>query len=376
MKIIHFSDTHLGFNDLEMVNEAGINQREADFYDAFTQVIDAILDEKPDYVIHTGDLFHRPHPSNRAISFCLHQLKRLSRAKIPMVIIAGNHSTPRTKTTSPILSALQTIDGIYPVFQEAYEKVIFEDVVFHCIPHIHDEDANLSAIEVCETSLEVGKRNILLLHCSVGAHYLMEEYGERVYPKEKEGLFAQMDYVALGHWHGFGRVGKHPNVYYAGSTERTSSSDVCNEKGYAVVTLYESLNVAFRPIRLRPAYRLEVDVQSTIDIFSQLKQFAEANQTDGALIYVTLKNLSATQSIDISNADIEASFPEALSVQVQRTFRQSEGMKESISVSATSLQDYFEAFLEEQSSDTKEFERLKQKVSALFAKYDEVHDDA
>jgi len=204
----------------------------------------------------------------------------------------------------------------------------------------------------------------------------MEEYGERVYPKEKEGLFAQMDYVALGHWHGFGRVGKHPNVYYAGSTERTSSSDVRNEKGYAVVTLDESLNVAFRSIRLRPAYRLEVDAQSSIDIFSQFKQFAEANQTNGALIYVTLKNLSATQSIDISNADIEASFPEALSVQVQRTFRQSKGMKESISVSATSLQDYFEAFLEEQSSDTKEFERLKQKVSALFAKYDEVHDDA
>ncbi len=36
MKLIHFSDTHLGFNDLDVINEAGINQREADFYDAFT----------------------------------------------------------------------------------------------------------------------------------------------------------------------------------------------------------------------------------------------------------------------------------------------------------------------------------------------------
>jgi DNA repair exonuclease SbcCD nuclease subunit len=185
-----------------------------------------------------------------------------------------------------------------------------------------------------------------------------------------------MDYVALGHWHGFGRVGKHPNVYYAGSTERTSSSDVRNEKGYALVTLKESLEVEFRPITLRPTHRLEVDAQSDTDIFTQLKALAGARDTDGAIIYVTLKNLSATQSIDISNADIEACFPQALSVQVQRTFRRSEGVKESASVSAASLQDYFEAFLEEQSSDTKEFERLKQKVSALFAKYDEVHDDA
>ena len=71
MKLVHFSDTHLGFNDLDIVSEYGINQREADFYDAFSQVIDKILNIKPDYAVHTGDLFHRPHPSNRAISFCL-----------------------------------------------------------------------------------------------------------------------------------------------------------------------------------------------------------------------------------------------------------------------------------------------------------------
>lgn len=33
MRIIHFSDTHLGFNDLDILNKENINQREADFYD-------------------------------------------------------------------------------------------------------------------------------------------------------------------------------------------------------------------------------------------------------------------------------------------------------------------------------------------------------
>ncbi len=64
MKLIHFSDTHLGFNDLDAVSEIGINQREADFYDTFRQVIDAILLEKPHYVIHIGNLVHHPSPSN------------------------------------------------------------------------------------------------------------------------------------------------------------------------------------------------------------------------------------------------------------------------------------------------------------------------
>lgn len=376
MRILHFSDTHLGFNDLEIVNESGINQREADFYDAFTQVIDAIIETNPDYVIHTGDLFHRPHPSNRAISFCLTQLKRLSVAQIPTIIIAGNHSTPRTRSTSPILAALRTIDHIYPVFEERYEKVIFDNINFHCIPHINDELSNLAAIEQCEASVDSNKRNIMMLHCSVGAQFMMEEYGERVYPRDKESLFEQMDYVALGHWHGFGSVGKHPNVYYAGSSERTSSGDARNDKGYALVTLGESLDVAFHPITLRPSHRLRVDVQVSADIFDELRSRGASLDVEGALLSITLENLSATQSIDIANRDIEACFPTALNVQIQRKFRRSEASAATESVNAASLQEYFGAFLEEQTTTTEEYTRLNAKVAALFARYDEVNNDA
>lgn len=375
MRILHFSDTHLGFNDLEITNAEGINQREADFYDAFTQVIDAALAIQPDYVIHTGDLFHRPHPSNRAISFALSQLKRLSVAKIPTIIIAGNHSTPRTRSSSPILAALRTLDHIYPVFEERYEKIVLGAVAFHCIPHINDDAANLAAIEACEASIEAHKRNVMMLHCSVGAQFMMEEYGERVYPRDKEALFERMDYVALGHWHGFGKVGKHANVYYAGSSERTSSADTRNDKGYALVTLGDSLDVAFHPITLRPSHRLRVDAQTSADIFEQLRSIGASLNLEGALLSITLENLSATQSIDIANRDVEACFPTALNVQIQRTFRHSEASDAVQNVSAASLQEYFGAFLEEQTAAPEEFARLSAKVAALFARYDEVNHD-
>lgn len=374
VNIIHFSDTHLGFNDLDAITHTGINQREADFYDAFTDVIDAILLRKPDYVIHTGDLFHRPHPSNRAISFALSELKRLSIAKIPTIIIAGNHSTPRTRTASPILLALRTLDHIYPVFEEAYEKIEFEDIVFHCIPHIDDETENLKAIELCENSVVQGKRNIMMLHCSVGPTYMMEEYGERVYPHDKESLFSQMDYVALGHWHGFSKVGKHPNVYYAGSTERTSSADTRIDKGYVCIKMDETLRVTLHSLTLRPSYKLTID--ATQDVLSQLQEYAKTKDCDGALLYITLVYLTISQSIDLSNSDIEAIFPTALSVQIQRKFAQSESAVASDSINTASVQDYFSAFLKEQSSDENEFERLNKKVTELFAQYDEANDDA
>ncbi|OQX72971.1 MAG: exonuclease sbcCD subunit D, partial [Campylobacteraceae bacterium 4484_4] len=89
MKIIHFSDTHLGFSDLEVVNEEGINQREADFYDVFARAIDKIVQIRPDFVLHTGDLFHRSSPSNRAIAFALSQMKRIEEHEIPLILIAG-----------------------------------------------------------------------------------------------------------------------------------------------------------------------------------------------------------------------------------------------------------------------------------------------
>ncbi|MEA2091969.1 MAG: DNA repair exonuclease, partial [Campylobacterota bacterium] len=252
MKIIHFSDTHLGYNDLDILNDENINQREADFYDAFSQVIEQIKLTKPDYIIHTGDLFHRASPSNRAITFALEQFKIIDELNIPFILIAGNHSTPRTNLSSPILKIFEGFKNIYVSYNQEYKKVEFETIVFHTLPHMNDDSKALSQIELCEKNIERDKKNIMMMHCSVGAWYLMQEFGEWVYPIDKEYIFEKMDYVALGHWHGFGQVGKHGNVCYSGSTERTSLNDKRNSKGFVEVTLDDSLSIKYKEIDIRP----------------------------------------------------------------------------------------------------------------------------
>ena len=73
MRIIHFSDTHLGHGDYSAIDqETGLNQREVDIYNVFREIIDYILESKPDLVIHAGDLFDMVRPSNKAISEALH----------------------------------------------------------------------------------------------------------------------------------------------------------------------------------------------------------------------------------------------------------------------------------------------------------------
>ena len=371
MKIIHFSDTHLGFSDLDITNDQGVNQREADFYQAFEDVIDSIIDAKPDYVIHTGDLFHRASPSNRAITFALTQLKRLEKLHIPLIIIAGNHSTPRTSTSSPILEALRTLDNVHAVFKQKYEKVEFDDIVFHGLPHINDERIIPDELDKIEAAIDPKKKNILMLHCSVGAHYLMHEFGEWVYPKEREEIFRKMDYVALGHWHGFGSVGKHPNVYYAGSTERTSSSDKREDKGYVVIKLEDTLEIEHRTIPLRRSLSFSIDADKYEEDVASL----DLSEIKDALVEVKLFNLTASSSIDITNKALGEIFKEALHVKVKREFKMVEGEKLEGDIESISLESYFISHIKESVTDEAEQERLSTKAKALFAQYEEEDDD-
>jgi exonuclease SbcD len=97
MRIIHLADTHLGYSAYRKATEEGVNQREVDVYDAFTQCIDYAIKTKPDVVLHAGDLFDSVRPTNRAITVAVQQILRLSKEKIPFVVISGNHETPKLK---------------------------------------------------------------------------------------------------------------------------------------------------------------------------------------------------------------------------------------------------------------------------------------
>ncbi len=376
MNIIHFSDTHLGFSDLDIVNKEGINQREADFYDAFSQVISRIIKEKPTYVIHTGDLFHRSSPSNRSIIFCLEQLKKIEKLNIPFVIIAGNHSTPKTVKNSPILKALQTLDNVHAVFNQAYEKIEFDKVIFHAIPHINDEKNIPKELELCEKNINNKKKNIMMLHCSVGASYLMKEFGEWVYPKDKEYLFDKMDYVALGHWHGFGNINKkYSHVCYSGSLERTSSNDKRNDKGYVNIKLNKKCEIKFNKINIRKTYMFEIDCSDFDANLQKIIDDSKKLELTNSLIEIKLINLTATKSIDIPNNYFNAFFEDVMYLNIKREFIQKDQGSFEEDIKSISLQDYFIEQLEKNIEDKSEFDRLQKKVEILFNEYEESIDD-
>ncbi len=317
MKIVHFSDTHLGYQAYDRVSAEGINAREQDVYDAFERVVNRILELKPGVVIHSGDFFHRPSPSNRALTFGLEQLRRLGDAGIPLVLIAGNHETPKTIYNSPILRALRSLDGVYPFFGEQVEQVTFGDAVIHGVPHINDNRLLFSSLEQLEAV--PGKFNILMLHTSLGKRYLMEEYGEQVFPAEFENKLAQFQYIALGHWHNCQQIDVHPCAWYAGSIERLSDTEIGSEKGFLMLDIEadHTYTVQFEAIPTRPWLRWEMNKcheLSVVEIEADLEHFKQQNNTQGAILSVIFNDIRTEQTLELGNLRLKQIFPDVFQI--------------------------------------------------------------
>ena len=220
MRIAHLADMHLGFRQFQRLDASGVNQREADVAAAFRRAVDAVIAQRPDAVVLAGDLFHSVRPTNRAIIEAFTGLRRLREAlpKAPVVLIAGNHDTPRSVEAGSILKLMVTL-GV--------------DVVDDTPRRLDYPDLGLSVLAVPHASLlgervagawrrdDRFRRNVLVLHPEVPGLFpegVTDYGGARV---ELADLTAGgFDYVALGHYHIVHEVA--PRVWYSGSLEYTS----------------------------------------------------------------------------------------------------------------------------------------------------------
>jgi len=253
MNILHLADTHLGYSAYRKTTPEGINQREVDVYDAFRKVIDYAIETKPDLVVHAGDLFDSVRPANRAITVAVQELLRLSNKGIPVVIISGNHETPKLKETGNIFSIFEHIENVYPVHQNRYETLEFkangESLSLHAIPQCQtpkEFDKNLKKMTVNKKS----DYNVLLVHGAVVGikEFKMNEFNELYIPVDI--LKDDFDYIALGHYHSYTKLYK--NVVYAGSTEHLSFTEAADQKGCVTTTLGNSVKSKFIPMPVRP----------------------------------------------------------------------------------------------------------------------------
>lgn len=244
------------------MSPSGFNQREEDICNSFACAVDRIIELKPNFVLHTGDLFHTVRPTNRIINFAVRKILRITRSHIPVVIISGNHDAPKQRAVGSVFSFFEVLSPVlHLVYKNQYELIRLDKTAIHAIPHcldqedLHRELAKVKPVGGRRTA-DGGQRaayNVLMLHGVVAGipEFSMGELAEQEIPSSY--LKMPFDYVALGHYHRHCEV--EPRVYYAGSTERLSMAELGQKKGFVEVDL-EGKEVKFHPVPTRDMLEL------------------------------------------------------------------------------------------------------------------------
>jgi hypothetical protein len=251
IRLIHVSDTHLGHQQYPRTADNGLNQREQDLYDAFDAVIQHAIDGKADLVLHAGDLFDGVRPSNRALAQALDGFLRLSRAGIPVVLIAGNHEHPKLRETGSPFRLFAHLDGVHPVYQGHREtielRVAGRTVRVHAVPQCPDQASVAAEIAAAPTQ-DDGGLDLLVVH---GAVTTLQDIPQAEFNELslEPGWFSPFHYVALGHFHGVKQVAD--NAWYCGAPERVSMAESGQEKGFLQVTFPAGSTIPdVRPVAL------------------------------------------------------------------------------------------------------------------------------
>jgi DNA repair exonuclease SbcCD nuclease subunit len=221
LRLAHLADAHLGFRQFGRLDPRGVNAREADVASAFARAIDAVITRAPDAVVIAGDLFHSVRPTNRSIIEAFSQLARLRAAlpEAPVVLLAGNHDTPRSLEAGSILQ-LMTGLGVH-VADEETRRLSFPSLGLSVLAVPHAALARDRDERHWEPDARA-RHNVLVMHPEIAGFFpatgASDYGGVRI---EAELLrSAEWSYVALGHYHVVVEVA--PRAWYSGSLEYAS----------------------------------------------------------------------------------------------------------------------------------------------------------
>ena len=295
MKFIHLSDLHLGkrVNAFSMID---------DQKDIVKKILKVIKEEKPDAVLIAGDIYDKPVPSVEAVELFDDFLKLLSRQKLQVFIISGNHDSPERMAFAAELIEASGIH-IAPVYGGKVEPVSLRDaygtVNIYMLPFIkpvhvrsvfpeEKAESYTEALDVAISHMEVDKeeRNILLTHQFVTGAVRSESEEISVGGSDNvdASVFSAFDYVALGHIHGPQHVGRE-TIRYCGTPLKYSFSETRHRKSVTVLEMKEKGKNHICTVDLVPLHDLR-ELRGTYEELTNKKNYEGTVLDD--YIHITL----------------------------------------------------------------------------------------
>ena len=303
MKLFHLSDLHLGIR----LNEVSLIE---DQKYILKQVLDYVGSEKPDGVIIAGDIYDRSVPSEEAVNLYDSFMTELARLHIPAFVISGNHdSAPRLSCCSRLLSDSGIyVSGSYNGNAESITlKDKFGSVNIYLLPFVKPavvrhylDEADAVGIEsyhdavakvVAGFKLDTNERNVIVTHQFVtGAERCdSEDISVGGTDNVAAEVFADFDYVALGHIHGPQNVGGQERIRYCGTPLKYSFSEAKHEKSITVLEFGEKGNILINLLPLKPLRDLRI-LRGKYEELMLKENYEGTNREDYLKIILTDEN--------------------------------------------------------------------------------------
>lgn len=362
MRIVHFADTHIGVETYGRIDPAsGLSTRVIDELKALDEVVNYALGNRVDLVLFCGDVYKSREPSQTHQREFAARIRLLSEAKVPTVIVVGNHDLPGSQYKANSVDIFETlnIDYIYiarvpgiKLIQTANGPIqiavlpwlrrnalLLQDQVKNLdINEIKGKAQEIIASELVSMAAQIDTSfpAVLAAHVAVSSAKLGTEQNMMI-SNDPEVMLSSIaspvyDYIALGHVHRKQVLSKDPPVVYAGSLERLDFSDELEEKGFYVVDITpgmppRSVGYDFHRINARKFLTIDVridnnDTDPTSIIIDTVEQ--RKNDLRNAIVRIRL-NVPASFSGRIRDNEIFKAAGEAYNVSMAKEIRNESG---------------------------------------------------
>lgn len=249
MKFLHLADLHLGkrLNDFSFLE---------DQVRLLCQVEEIARSERADAVLIAGDVYQKASPQSEAMAAFDQFITRLKEMGLAVFVISGNHDSAQRIS---YFSSLLKSSGVYvsEAFDGHLQQVTLQDehgeLVVSLLPFLKpiqlrrfypDEkiETYQDAVQAVlrHSPVDTAKRNVLVCHQFITGAEISDSEEKTVGGLDNidAAVFADFDYVALGHIHKPQQCARE-TLRYAGSLMKYSFSEVNQKKSVTVVEMGE-----------------------------------------------------------------------------------------------------------------------------------------
>ncbi len=323
MKLLHFADAHIDMANYGRHDpETGLPLRVLDFLKSLDTIVDTAISRKVDMVIFAGDAYKDRSPAPTFQREWGKRIMRLSQAKIPTLLLVGNHDLSPAAGRAHAIQEFKTLKVPYvhvidqPSFlgsddlwgvpvqvigmpwvarsglmavtgetdsTEAYARI--EGNIGELVQgFIDDADPSLPIVLTAHASIEGakfgGERLVMLGNDLVLSGSLVKN--------------PRLSYVAMGHIHKPQDVneGNQPPVIYPGSIERVDFGEAKEERFFVIADVEKGRDTQVEWIQLTDARKFidrRASLRSSENVNDVLKEALPGpKEMSGAIIRLTV----------------------------------------------------------------------------------------